>query len=148
MSVERLLVKVAVFDIFEKNHQILLILRQNTGYRDGYWTFPAGHVDPGESPSIACVREGYEETGVIIESFHPAHVIFRRKSDDHTPYIDIYYEINKFQGEPRIPIAEINKCADMKWFPENNLPTNLVPGIAMALANIEKGIPYSEITED
>ena len=148
MSKDRLKVKVAVFNIFKRDGHILLLLRQNTGYRDGYWTFPAGHVDSGELPSEASKREAKEETGTKVNKTTPLHIIFRRKTGEYTPYIDIYFAVETFTGEPRIPEAEKVKCAEMKWFPKNNFPNNLFPGLANALVNIEKGIPYSEITED
>ncbi|WP_047573085.1 NUDIX domain-containing protein, partial [Pseudomonas syringae] len=33
----------------------------------GIWVQPGGHVDPGESPVLAALRELLEETGVIGE---------------------------------------------------------------------------------
>jgi len=33
----------------------------------GYWEFPGGRVEPGESPSQAAVRECGEETGLQVE---------------------------------------------------------------------------------
>jgi len=38
----------------------ILLLR----YRSGGWTFPKGHIDPGERDEDAAVREVLEETGV------------------------------------------------------------------------------------
>ncbi|MGB1592331.1 MAG: NUDIX domain-containing protein, partial [Promethearchaeia archaeon] len=37
--------------------QVLLSRRLNTGFRDGQWGLPAGHVNPGESITAAAVRE-------------------------------------------------------------------------------------------
>lgn len=36
-------------------------------YADGAWTFPKGHIDPGETIPIAAVREVHEEGGVRAE---------------------------------------------------------------------------------
>jgi 8-oxo-dGTP pyrophosphatase MutT (NUDIX family) len=40
--------------------------RANTGFKDGWYTLPAGHVKPGERFAEAAVREAREETGVSI----------------------------------------------------------------------------------
>ncbi len=38
-------------------------------HRDGrhYFTFPGGHIDPGETPAQAAVRETCEELGLVVE---------------------------------------------------------------------------------
>lgn len=42
-----------------------LLVRQSPGHSlAGQWTIPWGHVDPGESPMAAAVREVLEEGGV------------------------------------------------------------------------------------
>ena len=45
--------------VFDADRRVLLI-RQ----RDGSWVFPKGHVDPGEDPLTAALREVEEEAGV------------------------------------------------------------------------------------
>lgn len=33
---------------------------------NGLWSVPGGGLDPGEQPAQACVREVYEETGLVV----------------------------------------------------------------------------------
>ena len=46
--------------------EILLQKRPMGGQMGGYWEFPGGKVDPGESPEAALVRELEEELGIIV----------------------------------------------------------------------------------
>ncbi len=47
--------------------QLLLQLREGTGYMDGHWaTAAAGHVEAGESVLQAACREATEELGIPI----------------------------------------------------------------------------------
>ena len=44
---------------------------------DGYWGFPKGHLEEGETPIQAAIREVQEETGFIVvigESLKPISV--------------------------------------------------------------------------
>ena len=51
---------------------VLLQLRQNTGYMDGYWAAAAaGHVERGETAYDAAQREAHEELGIT--GLYPAH---------------------------------------------------------------------------
>jgi mutator protein MutT len=47
-----------------ENGQIVLIERHRQGQH--YYTFPGGHVDPGETPEQAAVRETTEELGLQV----------------------------------------------------------------------------------
>jgi 8-oxo-dGTP diphosphatase len=61
-------VKVAV-GICQHEGRILLGRRMDgDGFFGGYWEFPGGKVDPGESVEQALVREFSEELGVRVES--------------------------------------------------------------------------------
>ena len=48
--------------VFAPNGQVLLIAYPES--RGGGWSFPKGHLDPGETPEVAAVREVLEEGGV------------------------------------------------------------------------------------
>lgn len=55
--------------ICQHEGRILLGRRMDDdGFYGGYWEFPGGKVDPGESEEQALVREFQEELGVRIES--------------------------------------------------------------------------------
>ncbi len=51
--------------IVSKDGQLLLILMRNS--KDGVWTYPKGHVEEGETPHKAALREVFEETGYKCE---------------------------------------------------------------------------------
>ncbi len=71
---------VAVHVLLIRDTTILLARRYNTGYADGQWSLPAGHVESGESVTAAAVREAREETGVVIRpaDLDVVHVMHRR----------------------------------------------------------------------
>jgi mutator protein MutT len=50
--------------ILLQDNQIALIERHRAGQH--YFTFPGGHVEPGETPEQAAVRETREELGVDV----------------------------------------------------------------------------------
>jgi ADP-ribose pyrophosphatase YjhB (NUDIX family) len=51
--------------IFDERGRILCV-RQNAG--GGKWTLPGGHVEVGETPVEAVVREVREETGYVVHA--------------------------------------------------------------------------------
>lgn len=48
-------------------NRVLLLRRAGTGRADGYWAPPGGHLEAGELPSRAAVRECAEEVGLRID---------------------------------------------------------------------------------
>ncbi len=51
-----------------------------------HWVIPKGHIESGESPEAAAVREIWEETGVqakIIASLGTSTFIYQGKADTH-----------------------------------------------------------------
>jgi 8-oxo-dGTP diphosphatase len=140
----------AVYVVFRDGEKILLIKRANTGYRDGYYSLPAGHVggsdeNGGESATQAATREAKEEVGVDIEinDLRLVHTL-HRVSTDPTPHerMDLYFEAEKWRGEPKN--AEPHKCDEIRWADINDLPKNVIPEVRQALANISHGNPYSD----
>ena len=128
-----------------KDEKILFARRINTGYQDGMYQMPAGHVDPGELPSEAGVREAKEEIGIDIkpEDMKHVHSCFRRKLNGESDRADYYFEAMKWSGE--ITNCEPEKCDDLKWVDPHALPDNTVAHIRTALEAIDRGAQYSEL---
>ncbi|MBL8108992.1 MAG: NUDIX domain-containing protein [Anaerolineales bacterium] len=132
---------VAVHLFFFREDQILLLRRFNTGFRDGEYSVPAGHLEGGETVKEAGIREGEEEVGVRIES---ENLIFssvmRRIEDDER--VDFFFTVNQWEGE--LFNAEPEKCDDLRWVDVNALPVNIIPYVKRALMNHHKGIRFDE----
>ena len=60
--------KIAIVAVVDGDGNILMIRRvkNHNDSNAGKWEFPAGHIDGGELPEIAAVREVFEETGLQV----------------------------------------------------------------------------------
>lgn len=56
--------------IFNHKNQILITQRPQQKSYAGYWEFPGGKIEPGETPEHALVRELHEELGMVILPQH------------------------------------------------------------------------------
>ena len=142
MAKERFKITPAVYLVLIKENKILLSKRYNTGYFDGYYSFPAGHLDGGETLTQAMVREAKEEAGIDItpENLRLVHTMNKLVPDNER--IDFFFTTEKRRGEPKN--MEPEKCSDLSWFDTNNLPNNIIPSIQQAIDCVMKNIPYSE----
>lgn len=117
--------------LIERDGCVLLMRRKGTGFFDGLYSLPGGHVEPGESMRETAVRELAEELGVEVD-FAGLSVlgVVHRLSD--TNRIEFVLRAASCSGEPRI--AEPDKCDDLLWAPRDALPQSLVPYIQSVLA--------------
>ena len=52
--------------IYKVRDKVLLCKRSKHESKPGLWSFPSGHIEKGESPGKAAVREFFEETNIEI----------------------------------------------------------------------------------
>jgi 8-oxo-dGTP pyrophosphatase MutT (NUDIX family) len=90
---------------------VAAIIRDETGrmllqqLHDESWSLPAGAVEPGESPSVAVVREVFEETGLHVRPSRIAAVVggsscrFRYPNGDEVEYVVTVFECKVVGGK-------------------------------------------------
>ncbi len=99
-----------VYRYFHSNTEILLIKSQS----GGHWSFPKGHVEPGESETATAVREVKEETNIDIviddSSFRETMV--------YSPRRDIRKEVVYFVGRALSfdPVPQEGEISEARWF--------------------------------
>jgi 8-oxo-dGTP diphosphatase len=126
---------------FFRGSQILMIRRFNTGYADGQFSVPAGHLDGGETVIAAAMREALEEVGVHIDpqDIEFSSVMHRLDGEER---VDFFLQIHKWAGEP--VNAEPDKCDELRWVSVNDLPANTIPYIRQALQNHAQATRFDE----
>jgi len=135
-------IKVGVYALLVYDNKILLGRRMNTGWQDGNYGLPSGHLENDESLIEALVRETKEETGLEVK---PEDVALKHVMHVRPTYVYIFFLVTRWSGIPQI--MEQDKCDDLQWFPLDALPENIVPTVKLAIENYQHNVAYSE-TED
>ncbi|WAP50968.1 8-oxo-dGTP diphosphatase [Arthrobacter sp. ATA002] len=99
--------------------EVLLGLKQ-TGFGIGRIVTLGGHVEPGETPAQAAVREVFEESGVVVaetdlEQAGTVEFMFPARPD--WDMSTVVYRTRTWEGEPA-PSAEIIPA----WYPVGDVP--------------------------
>jgi 8-oxo-dGTP diphosphatase len=125
--------------------EVLLQLRQNTGFMDGHWAAAAaGHVEKGETAHDAARREAREEIAVADLDLRFVTTMQRTRSGEPIDErVDFFFSARSWLGEPRI--VEPEKCAELRWCLLDDLPNPVVPHELAVLDAIRTGrtTPYS-----
>lgn len=140
---ERFKVIIVPHLILLKEDKVLLYLRQNTDYANGMYSLVAGHLDGGESVSQAMIREAQEEAGIEIAPQDlflgcTVHLGFKEGKE----YIYFYFICRQWKNEPQN--MEPQKCAELKFYSLNGLPTNLLLDVKKGIECALNGIHYYE----
>ena len=125
-----------------ENNKILLQRRCNTGFQDGNYGVPAGHLDGGETAREGCVREIKEEIGidVKVDDLSVVQVMHRKAANDER--VDFFMTTKSYSGD--IQNCEPNKCDDLSWFSLDELPENIIDYVKVAIEKYKEGVVYTE----
>jgi 8-oxo-dGTP diphosphatase len=118
--------------------QVLLALRKNTGYNDGKYELPGGHVEENEDLMEAMIREAKEELCINLkrENLKIEHILHHFKGNR----LKFIISTKEFDGD--LKIGEPDKCEKIQWFNIDCLPNNLEERVKKELQEIKKGIFY------
>lgn len=129
----------AVYCLLYKEGKILMYRRANTGWEDGKYGVPAGHLEKDENILEAAKRELMEETGLNVE-IKDLELVLTGQRKSNNEYIDIFFIVKKYSGNPGF--TEENKSDDMIWADPDNLPENTLDMIKLALDKIKNNEKY------
>lgn len=140
---ERLKLKVAVYCLLIQDNNILLGRRFQTGWQDGNYGLPSGHLETNETVLGAVIRETKEETNIELKAgdVQFVHVMYRKNI-----YVDFFFVAKWWTGEPQI--MEKDKCDDLRWFPIDQLPENIVPSVKFAIEAYKAGVQFSDFEKE
>ena len=112
--------------------EILLQLRQNTGYMDNMYDFAcSGHVEKGESYTKALVREAKEEIGIEIKE---EDLVFLAVNHNYqADHVQLFFSTRNYVGEPIV--CEPDECEGLLWANIENLPQNVIPHFTLERRN-------------
>lgn len=93
----RKIVHVAAAVITRPDGSFLLGQRAPDTFYPGYWEFPGGKVEPGETPRDALIRELDEELGMQVDTAYPW--ITREHVYEHAHVSLHFFEVSAWRGE-------------------------------------------------
>lgn len=131
-------VNVAAYLLVERDKKYLFLKRQNTGYHDGDFGMPSGHLEDDESLDECIIREAKEEIGITVNEVEFLVVVHT-----HDDYLDFMFRAVKWEGE--IINCEPEKCAEMEWFSLDTLPENITPEIKAGIKTYLENERYVRI---
>ncbi|PXX58828.1 ADP-ribose pyrophosphatase YjhB (NUDIX family) [Nocardia tenerifensis] len=126
--------------VLRRGDDVLFGQRQNTGFEDGAWHLPSGHLEADESVIAALIREADEEIGVTIkpEDVHFAHIMHNSSSGGRMTF---FFTVRNWQGESKN--QEPDKCAELHWFSADELPEHMIDYCRVAMQSIADGNSFS-----
>jgi 8-oxo-dGTP diphosphatase len=129
LALESLTVKrthiVAAIILNQDNTEVFITKRLAGQHKGGYWEFPGGKVEPGESVSTAMARELDEEIGIYVIEQAPYHQLEYDYPEKSLKFDFIL--ITQFSNEPygkegqEGQWVKVNELSNY-LFPEANLP--------------------------
>ena len=114
---DRMEVQVAVGVLLRPDGAFLLTSRPAGKVYEGYWEFPGGKVEPGESVEQALRRELFEEIGISIGPVHPWKI--GRVDYPHALVRLNFCKVFEWQGE-----LQMHEGQCFSW---QNLPVQVQP---------------------
>lgn len=120
--------------------EVLFGQRDNTGYEDGAWHIPSGHLEAGESVVTALIREAREEIGILIEEKDAefAHIMHNSSGGGRAAF---FFTVQRWAGVPEN--REPDKCKGLRWFPLGSLPEHMIGYCRATLGDITANRPFS-----
>ena len=117
--------------VYRHTHQVLLALRPNGKPWPGYWEFPGGKIETGESPYAALVRELHEELNIKVTQAKQT-LCCKTQLDAQSFHLHVWH-IVRYAGKP---IGQEQQT--IAWVNVSELSNyNILPGNQPILAMLQ-----------
>ncbi|MDQ1304172.1 MAG: 8-oxo-dGTP diphosphatase, partial [Pseudomonadota bacterium] len=93
------LILVAAGVLRDASGRVLIAQRPDGKHAAGFWEFPGGKIQAGESPLQALCRELAEEIGIVVSAATPL-MTFRHSYPERVVELQVF-EVSHYSGEPR-----------------------------------------------
>jgi 8-oxo-dGTP diphosphatase len=93
------LILVAAGVLRDASGRVLITQRPDGKHAAGFWEFPGGKIQAGESPLQALCRELAEEIGIQVSAATPL-MTFRHSYPERVVELHVF-EVSHYSGEPR-----------------------------------------------
>lgn len=129
-------------DICVRHHDHILMLKRSETKKafPGWLTFPGGHIDEGEDPLTAVIRETKEETGIVLspQELQLKFIATHHHIDRNEQYV-VFGFLAKIHNQPSKLIA--NNEGELHWINQKDLVSNnnLFPPVKYYLDHLLHG---------
>jgi len=121
---------VAVGVLADGQGRVLISRRPGSGHAGGWWEFPGGKIQPGETPVQGLVRELDEELGIAVTGARPL-IDYRYAYPDRTVVLHVF-EVERYTGCPAGREGQ-----PLRWVARDELPgAGLLPADQPIIAAI------------
>jgi ADP-ribose pyrophosphatase YjhB (NUDIX family) len=134
---------VAVHLFLFRGGRLLLLRRASTGYGDGQWSVPAGHLEEDETVTHGALRELAEEVGLWLPADRVAFASVMHRGE-RGGRIDFFLRAELADGDAEPSNCEPEKCSELCWADPESLPHDVVPYIRAALDDLRSRRPFAE----
>lgn len=111
--------------VVERDGTFLVTRRQKGTHLEGYWEFPGGKCEPGETLAASLARELDEELAVTARI---GHEVFTTMHAYPERRVELHFFRCELLGEPRPQIGQ-----EMRWVSRAELATLAFPPADIAL---------------
>ncbi|EKN3346679.1 8-oxo-dGTP diphosphatase MutT [Yersinia ruckeri] len=121
--------QIAVGIIRNAQQEIFITQRAVNAHMAGFWEFPGGKIELGETPDAALYRELLEETGIVVQNAIPIKTLEHHFSDRIVTLM--FYLVEQWQGEPFGREGQ-----PMRWVKQSELQAEEFPPANLSIVEL------------
>lgn len=116
------IVVVAAVALIDRDGRVLLAQRPEGKFLGGFWEFPGGKLERGETPEAALIRELEEELGICTWQSCLAPLTFASHTYDDFHLLMPLFACRKWDGHPRSREGQA-----LRWVPPKDMRSYPLP---------------------